>query len=305
MGMTIEEFAEELKNELLVGLTETEINITKVMKNNDVELTALIIKEKNCNMAPTIYIDGAYKKYEEGKEMHSIVNEIVNIYKRNKPNTDFDISMFTDFDKVKERITYQLVNANNNTYIKENCITVPYLDMYVIFKVVLENNASGLACVTIKKEHLNLWKGVTETDLIKYSAINTPKILPVNVKTLEETMIELLPMEAREDMEILRNSGMIPEFPEMYVCTNTNKTNGASVIMYKNLLKNLAKELNEQKLYVIPSSIHECIIAKTNDTPENIRELISFVNDTEVSPEEVLSQSLYIYNAITDELSIA
>ena len=177
--------------------------------------------------------------------------------------------------------------------------------MYVIFKVVLENNASGLACVTIKKEHLNLWEGVTETDLIKYAAINTPKILPANVKTLEETLVELLPMEAREEMEMLRNSGMIPEFPEFYVCTNKSKTNGASVIMYRNLLKDLAKKLNEQKLYVIPSSIHECIIAKTNDTPEDMRETISFVNNTELLPEEVLSESLYIYNAKTDELTIA
>ena len=37
-----------------------------VMKNNGVELTGIIIREKDKNASPTIYIDELYQEYQRG-----------------------------------------------------------------------------------------------------------------------------------------------------------------------------------------------------------------------------------------------
>ena len=57
--------------------------------------------------------------------------------------------------------------------------------------------------------------------------------------------------------------------------------------------------------YVLPSSIHEVLLAPANSddpddltgTVKNLKDIVQTVNRTEVAPEEKLSDSVYYYDA--------
>ena len=58
--------------------------------------------------------------------------------------------------------------------------------------------------------------------------------------------------------------------------------------------------------YVIPSSVHECLLVPENSrvSPEELCDMVSEVNRTVVSEDEVLSDSVYHCDAKTLELTM-
>ena len=94
----------------------------------------------------------------------------------------------------------------------------------------------------------------------------------------------------------------------MYVLSNVQRTEGAACILYPNFLKDFAEAIGGG-FYIIPSSIHEVLIlpediADGGKECDEIREMIREVNDTQVLEEELLSYSLYHYDAQEDEVRV-
>ena len=84
----------------------------------------------------------------------------------------------------------------------------------------------------------------------------------------------------------------------MLVMTNEKRMNGAHTMLNTAFLKEIADRM-EGSLYIIPSSIHECILIYKNEEiigSEEIRDILETVNNKEVSPEDILSYNLYVYD---------
>jgi hypothetical protein len=80
-------------------------------------------------------------------------------------------------------------------------------------------------------------------------------------------------------------------------------TNGAAVMTMNDKLKEFSDVIGGD-FYVIPSSVHELILFADNDGMAcDINEMIREVNTTELSPDEVLSDHVYLYRA-SDEVLI-
>ena len=91
----------------------------------------------------------------------------------------------------------------------------------------------------------------------------------------------------------------------MYVLTNTAKIDGATVILYSNLLQEIG-EATQSRFFILPNSIHEVILMK--DSGENVKELrrvVMEINRTQVAPEDVLSDEVYSYDYIEQKLAMA
>ena len=53
----------------------------------------------------------------------------------------------------------------------------------------------------------------------------------------------------------------------------------------------------DSDLYILPASIHEVIVVSTDiGDPEDLKEMVEFVNSEEVAPEEQLSDNIYRYD---------
>lgn len=291
--MMYELFIKEVKEavESKVG-TGFDVTVNKVTKNNDLVLDGLVIKATDTNIAPTIYLNGYYERYEDGAmNLDDVVESIIDTYSRHNSVT-FDISTFTDFDAVKNRICYKLVNTASNKKLLEDVPHRELFDLSIVYYVVVSVEANVTGSIIIHNNHIKLWD-ITENDLYEFASDNTKRLLPAGIKSMFDTLSEMV------DMEDLPNTD---DF--MYVLTNKEKLQGASTILYPDVLSTFAMKKNAN-LWLIPSSIHEWIIIPDdgNMNRETLSKMIQEVNGSQLAVDEILSDHPYYYNRTTKVLS--
>lgn len=87
--------------------------------------------------------------------------------------------------------------------------------------------------------------------------------------------------------------------------TSVNYMNGSAGILDTDKLQEISEAIG-QDLYILPSSIHECLLLpKSEKTVQELKEMVQEVNRQEVEPEEWLSDNVYEYSAATKEITIA
>ena len=93
---------------------------------------------------------------------------------------------------------------------------------------------------------------------------------------------------------------------QIYVATNKEGVNGASVILYPNLLRDFGIKIGES-FYILPSSIHEVILVPESlgAQAQVLIEMVKDVNRIAVAEDEVLSDNVYLYDLDNDEIKIA
>lgn len=293
--MSYDEFNELVRSKLseICG-NEFSVTVYEAVKNNSVSHKGVSIKENTGSIAPTIYLEEFYTDYCDGRDIEDIVNEILRIYSENRLGPGIEAERFSDFEWVKDRVFFKVVNKERNTALLGQVPFSLTLDLAVICGVYMGNYKNSFSSVLIRNEHLKMWH-TDESEIRKLAKVNTPHIMPYEVWSMHD---------------LLKSMGMpqgecSPEVP-MYVLTNKDRVNGAGVMLYDGLLRKEAENLGSD-LYILPSSVHELIVVPKSEgmDPGELRAMISDVNDTQVEKEEILSYSLYEYSLDRDAISIA
>lgn len=297
--MKFNEFAEEIKLQLEEILKqESTVAIHSVTKNNGVVLHGITITNGKRNISPTIYLEEFYGEFLKGKKIPEIAGEIYGIYEHDTYKENLDLSFFTDYENAKDNIVYKLVNYEKNKELLKEVPHVRYLDLAIVFYCLVKNEELGNATILIRNNHLSLWKQNANA-IYNVARNNTPKLLPPDLRSMEEILEELLAV--REEDE----DGMACDITEtgMYVLTNKSRMYGASVIMYEHVLSSFAGQ-KKRDLIILPSSIHEVILIpyEDNHDREYLKQMVADVNRTQVDAQEVLSDQVYMY--IRDEKKI-
>lgn len=102
------------------------------------------------------------------------------------------------------------------------------------------------------------------------------------IRTLVEAMDEMEPGEEHMDSGI-------------YIMTTKDKYYGAAAISNKKLLREFAEKYHTDKIVMIPSSVHEVLLLPdaTDYDLDELSNLVQDVNDSNVEPEERLSNHAY------------
>ena len=119
---------------------EYSVELREVQKNNGVILQGLMIRRAQENMMPTIYLNSFLKAYEEGVTFADIIRKIVTVYREDAVGKQIDISFFTDFEKVKDRICFRLINRDKNRSFLEKVPYIPVLDLAACFYYAYDGN---------------------------------------------------------------------------------------------------------------------------------------------------------------------
>lgn len=305
---TIKDFAETVRQSIEAYYEEGyKIEVHSVIKNNDCRMIGLVIRDGKCNIAPTIYLDGFYEKYQRGMTLETICREIIFLYEENKIGSNFDITFFTDFSNVRNRICYKLVNAERNKEMLSDMPHIRILDLALVFYVLLNRDKDGTQTIAVKNNMLEIWKVSTET-LYEEAILNTPRLFPCDIKPMRDIIREMMELEMdKESVDEYFDMMLEEDVPvEMYVITNVFRISGAVAIFYKDVLRNLANQL-DCDLYILPSSIHETIllpVTKNHADVEELREMVQEVNRTQVIDQELLSDNVYIYNRYKDRVEL-
>lgn len=272
---------------------EYRVELKEVRKNNGVILQGLVIRRGEDNIMPTIYLNSFLAAYEQGITFADIIRKIVSVYRDDAVGKEIDISFFCDFEKVKDRICFRLVNKEKNKELLEMAPFIPILDLAACFYYACEEGGVINGVIPVYHSHLEAW-GVTDRELFECAVKNTPKLFPCEIMPMKSALREML-QELEEMGEDIGQK--LEQIIPMMILTNSRKTYGACCIMYPKVLERLAGSVGGD-YYLIPSSVHEFILLPLSQgrSAEELKEMIAEVNSSEIPPEDVLSDSLYLYS---------
>ena len=288
--MDINNFLKEVEVRLKEKMNkDVVIKTQKVRKNNNVIYYGLIIQKPEQNVAPTIYLNAFYDMYESGMDMGDVIQCIMDTYKKGEVKESIDMDFFCNFEAVKERIAYRLINAERNKELLEQIPHILFMDLAICFYYAFYQKELGEGMILIHNSHMEIW-GTNHKELMKLAEENTGRMLPPSMVSMKSLLQEMFD----ENVD-----------PGLYVLTNEKKCQGAAVLLYPHVLEEASKQLGGN-FYVLPSSIHEVILLKErgHENTEGLKDMIREANDTQVATEEILSDYPYYYDAEKKKLKI-
>lgn len=287
--MQFDEFSnlvvERVKDFLPEEFEKASVSLQVVTKANDVKLTGLTIGSFQSNVAPTIYLESFYEKYEDGEDVDAILKRIAEVRLEHEVTDDFDTSLVTDFDRCKHLIVPRLVSVDMNMKMLERRPHTLIDELAVFYCIHLDCCKDGTASIAITNDILKMWEMDVE-DLHELAVNNLPSVLPSTFKGMSEVMMEMTGME-------------FPDVDEkMFVLSNVQKVNGASALLDKEIMKVVIDRVGTD-FYILPSSLHEVLIvpADAGMDVSDLEAMVREVNDTQVSIEDKLSDFVFKYSA--------
>ena len=272
-----------------------QIRKAQSLRNNGLKRTGITAVREEGNVFPVIYLEQFYNDYKfEDCTINEIVEKVHALLEQHSGKTldQFNVDDFQDWDKTKTHVFAKLINAQMN---KELLKDVPHrilMDLAEVFYVkVYENQMEGVGTIPIRNEHKTFWQ-VDEAILHETALAN------MDADQTEFTSMENLLSHSSEELEF-EGSGM-------YILTNSSKIFGASELLKKDILHNIAEKLQDN-LIILPSSTHELIILSEKDAPseEKAADMVKEINATCLAPNEVLSNHVYRFYRGQDVVCIA
>ena len=266
-----------------------QIEIRHVVKNNNITLTGLIINLPGCRVTPNIYLDYFYQSYlDDDMNIEEILQKIIEVrIQHSVPPEEFNLDELLDFEKVKDRIYPKLVNRDDNRDYLADKAFKPLANLAVVYQIDVGEHNDSMATITISEGILHNWNRNID-ELHDIAVVNMKRDRQSVFLGMSEVLQELMGGAA---------SSLTGSAEMMWILTNQRKYLGASAVLDDEIMERVCKQF-DNRLYIIPSSIHELIIVPSDGMdPNQLLEIIASVNGTEVQPEDKLSGDLYVYDA--------
>lgn len=253
---------------------------TTAIKNGIKKDGIVLKRDKTDKIGITLYTKDFIEEAElMDKSTEDIADEMISIYK--KSNMDFDIEMFSDKDFILSHIHTGLQASGTEVMVKRPS-NFEGLEEYLY----ISGNRDG--------EHFSV---KVREEFLKNAGIafNIAWSMAEKNNHAETTIKPLLSVVA----EITGEENITDELAPIYVISNKSNFRGASAIADRKAIKRLADNIGVHEFFILPSSIHECILVpKTEDSDISMYEkMVSEVNQTVVSPEDKLTDRVYILKA--------
>ena len=295
--MNYEMFREQLIaaiEELTAG--EETVVLRSVPKNNGTVLEGISICEPGCVISPTVCPDAFYELFLAGVPVRVLAGRVVGEYRRCRQEVRIDQKLFENFENVRGDISARVISRERNEAYLEELPHDEILDLAAVYCIEMRLPGISRASVMIRWQDLARWE-IPQEEVREAARRNMPVRDPVRVELLEQ-MLKQMSEEGVCD-PVFHMEDPMP----LYVMTNRSGMYGASVILYDNVFAPIAGSLRAD-LYILPRSIHELILLPDTGLymKEELEEMVSQVNRTQLAPEEVLSDRVYRYSRVSGEL---
>lgn len=278
------------------------VTLKEIVKNNGVAMQGMLIYSREQNVAPTIYLDPFWERYEQGEEWDTIIARILSVYESNVPCDPLDMTFYMDFEKVKKRIVYKLINAERNEKLLGTIPHICFLDLAICFCYAFSHKSLGNGTILVNNSQMKVWNTNT-VELLRLAQKNTRRLFGMDMQPMERILEQLLREEL--DGDAAEGKALVISTIPMNVLSNRRRQYGAAAMLYPGVLQTIADSL-EASLYILPSSVHEVIIMPDTgqEDPDFLKEMVAEVNATQVLPEEILSGSVYYYDREKREVTV-
>lgn len=220
---------------------------------------------------------------KEGKSVSEMVDLVVHEYERHRA-VKLNVNQFLNKEFIVSHVYIGIQKKSSERIEKKPC---EFKEMESFLYIRYEKSG--------KRYSVKL-----SPALLKNAGVDIKELWSqAQVNTFSETKIESVALLLagsgnmsfkEEEME------MKSEFPQLYVVSNKIKYRGASAILNKAALRDFAKEHGVNKLFVMPSSIHEMLIMPydNNINLDDLSGMVAEVNAVKVEPEERLTNRAYL-----------
>lgn len=280
----LEKLLESLREELGEGY---KVDSTKVRKNNGLTLTGVTIRKDGEDIAPTIYVDDMFKRFGSVEE---VCEKVLSTYRENADSGVDTKDLFTK-ERILSNLYYRVIGKKSNEEFLKDKPYKDLLDLVAVYVYRLSMN-NGQGSVTVTKPLMESL-GITEEELEQAVADRKEEFETVQISDMLKQLASSMPVELPDE-----------DVP-MYVISTKDRLFGASVLLSTSVFKELAERL-DKNLLIIPSSVHEVIaIPDTGDSISYLTQMVKEVNQTQLAPDEVLSDSVYRYVLSKDRIEVA
>lgn len=277
---------------------EYRVHLRQEMKNNSIRLDGILIQREGEQVVPSIYLNHYYDRYVAGEPIEILTEQIIGLSSHHKTEiTKLQNKINLTPENIRENLYFRLVNRQKNQHLLEGIPHRIFWDLAITFHFIVYEENEKIGSIMLTKEHLEAI-GWSEEEVMQFALQNTPRLFPVQLRTMEEVLNELCRKENLSDEDLIQDNFIEP----MYVLGNKRGINGAACILYPGMLNEIADKL-QCDYYVLPSSIHELIILRNlNKSEDELGRMVREINRTQVPEEEVLSDSIYYYSIEQREL---
>ena len=267
---------------------------TDVILNNGTTHIALVLYKNGEKLHPQIYLERFFEDYKKGKSMEEILQDVMKTYEEALQNINPDsLSGIEDWEHVKGRIAFRLLSKERNKETLENYVYKEFLDLAAIVTFCAEIDEQGVKAIRVTHDLAERWN-VSEEEILQAAEENTESLFPVRMEPILDTLCRVADI-SRDDLpeEVLAEE----DSPQIMVLTNYLGVNGATVLLYDLLLKQIYEKLGG-KFIILPCSIHEVIVMPSASAPHaaDSQKMVEQINRSAVREEEILSDSVYLYD---------
>ena len=267
---------------------------TDVILNNGTTHIALILYKNGEKLHPQIYLERFFEDYKRGKTMKEILQDVMTTYEEALKNINPDsLSGIEDWEQVKGRLAFRLLSKERNKETLENYVYKEFLDLAAIVTFCAEIDEQGVKAIRVTHDLAERWN-VSEEEILQATEENTEALFPVRMEPILDTLCRVADI-SRDDLpeEVLAEE----DSPQIMVLTNYLGVNGATVLLYDSFLQQVYEKLGG-KFIILPCSIHEVIVMPLASAPPitDSQKMVEQINRSAVKEEEILSDSVYLYD---------
>ena len=267
---------------------------TDVILNNGTTHIALILYKNGEKLHPQIYLERFFEDYKKGKAMEEILQDVMKTYEEALQNINPDsLSGIEDWEQVKGRLAFRLLSKERNKETLENYVYKEFLDLAAIVTFCAEIDEQGVKAIRVTHDLAERWN-VSKEEILQAAEENTEALFPVRMEPILDTLCRVADI-SRDDLpeEVLAEE----DSPQIMVLTNYLGVNGATVLLYDSFLQQVYEKLGG-KFIILPCSIHEVIVMPLASAPPitDSQKMVEQINRSAVKEEEILSDSVYLYD---------
>jgi hypothetical protein len=250
---------------------------------------AIVIRGNGClDAVPVYYINDIYADYRTGRSMDSILKELD--HSRGPERSSVQMPDLADPAGRKNLVIEAVYGPGSRALLEECPNQACPGDISLIVRYRIGDTGSFI----VKNEMLPLFR-LTSDELIREAMKNTAK-RDYQTAPLAQVLAEMSGMDA-EEFGFDEGPWVLKSRDGMYA---------GAAIACPEVLGRAADAMGADEVYVLPSSVHELLLVRVTDgiSPDELRDMVRRVNETEVSKDEWLSEEVFFFDAHSMKLSV-
>lgn len=267
----------------------------------------LVISEKKSPNTIRIYLDEAYEKFMENKNIFPVMETVANnitqgwhTVEKIRDEKRQAIEFVNNYAEVKKHLQFVLRDPDF-TEIPMNQIKTELGSYVALYEINMDKNDAEHISIPITDKLTKRW-GITADQLYQ----DTIKVQAAWNQPLLADLLEMgtyLNGGTRPDN--LLSADKIDD-TGLYVLTNYKLYNGAAMIAHDEMAQKIGNLL-QMDYYILPSTVHELLVYPDNGVISitQLQEMVKSVNATDVLPKDRLSDKVLFYNQQERRLELA